>query len=33
MVDNDNACFLNARGVLEFIASRARSYKGFRVTA
>jgi hypothetical protein len=27
MVDNDNACFLNARGVLESIASRARSYK------
>jgi hypothetical protein len=22
MVDNDNACFLNARGVLELIASK-----------
>ena len=27
MVDNENACFLNARGVLESIASRARSYR------
>ncbi len=26
MDDNENTCFLNARGVLESIASRARSY-------
>lgn len=27
MVVNDNACILNERGVIEFIASKLRSYR------